>query len=397
MRSRHVVAATGILATPKFPDIAGMSEFKGKAMHTVLWDHDYDLQGKRVGIVGTGASSVQIVPEIADSVAHLCVFQRTPIWVCPGPHWELNEDSLQRRFGFCRRILRFLSELGFEVLTFVITNYWCLGWIVQIVQLFIGWYMKFQVNDKDVANKLVPKYTLGCKRPTIHNAYLPTFNRPHVQLIVTEKISRVCKQGIITNDDKLHELDVIIWATGFLTTEKHNSPSFEVIGRNNVELAEFWAQNRFQSYAGVSVPGYPNFWLTAGPYSGGFNWYAMLEAHVSLIVHCIQQCTGDITRVEVTQQAHDDYMQYMWKRAQGSVFLSHSCAGSNSYYLDAHGDASLPIPQTPWWRARWIQRGDAAKGYRYGTREQWIETPACVRDNWFWKTLQPMDLKVKSS
>jgi len=161
-------------------------------------------------------------------------------------------------------------------------------------------------------------------------------------------------------------VDTIVLATGFFTTERGHMPGFEVIGCDGLELGRFWNDHRLQAYAGVSVPGFPNFFLTAGPYSGGFNWFATLEAHLRHIVGCLDTARARrVTRVEVTHDAHERYMRRMWQRAEGTVFKDASCALSNSYYLDRHGDASLPLPHTPWWRLvrTWSMR---THGYQFG-------------------------------
>lgn len=147
-------------------------------------------------------------------------------------------------------------------------------------------------------------------------------------------------------------MDLLILATGFLTTEQGNRPSFEVRGLGDAELGQYWQEHRLQSYAGVSMPGFPNLSLTAGPYSGGFNWFTMIEAHVDHIMRCMDKARADgATRVEVKREAHDRYMKDMWRRADGTIFKDRSCDGSNRYYLDRDCDAALPLPRTPWWRS----------------------------------------------
>ncbi len=261
--------------------------------------------------------------------------------------------------------MRFLSESGLELLTFSIVNYRRFPFVVRLLQRCLRFTMRRQIRDEEMAARLVPDYGLGCKRPTMSNDYLPTFNRDNV-LLVTEPIERICAEGIVTRDQVLHEADTLILATGFLTTEQGNAPSFEVVGRDGVELGQFWDRHRLQAYAGVSVPGFPNFFLTAGPYSGGFNWFAALEAHLAHIMACIEGARArGVTRVEVRQDVHEAYMKRMWARAEGTVFKDRSCATANSYYIDRHGDASLPLPHTPWWRAR--RRGSLTRNaYDFG-------------------------------
>lgn len=365
--SRYVIAATGLLSQPKLPAIPGLETFGGKTMHTARWDHDHDLTSKRVAVIGTGASAVQVVPEIAPRVAQLRVFQRTPIWIAPRLDRRIQPRSRLslRRFAAFRSLLRLASETKFELLTFSIVNYRRFPLVVRLVQRGIQFWMGRQVRDSETAMNLLPDYGLGCKRPTTSNAYLQTFNRGNVRL-VTQPIERICPDGIVTSDRTLHEVDTIILATGFLTTERGNAPSFEVIGRDGVELGLFWEEHRLQAYAGVSVPGFPNFFLTAGPYSGGFNWFTMLEAHLGHIMGCIDEAHArGVARVEVRREAHERYMHHMWQRADGTVFKDGSCASANSYYVDRHGDASLPLPHTPWWR---VIRGrrQRTNGYRFG-------------------------------
>jgi cation diffusion facilitator CzcD-associated flavoprotein CzcO len=353
--SRFVISATGLFSQPKLPDIPGLESFGGKAMHTAQWDHGYDVASRRVAVIGTGASAVQVVPEIAPLVRDLRVFQRTPVWVGPRMDAPVERRGL-RRFAIGRKWLRFLSESLIELLTFAVVDYRRFPFIVRLVQSFVQRWMKRTVHDPELASRLTPDYGLGCKRPTTSNGYLQAFNRSNVHL-VTQPIARICRDGIVTADGTVHAVDAIVLATGFLTTEQGNAPSFEVVGRNGVELGQFWEENRLQSYAGVSVRGFPNFFLTMGPYSGGFNWFAALEAHLAHIMACIDESRArGATSAEVRRDVYDRYMSRMWRRAEGTVFKDAFCATARSYYLDRHGDASLPFPYTPWWRVLTARR-----------------------------------------
>eukprot|EP00658_Telonema_sp_P-2_P030285 TRINITY_DN22898_c0_g1_i2.p1 TRINITY_DN22898_c0_g1~~TRINITY_DN22898_c0_g1_i2.p1 ORF type:complete len:180 (-),score=33.14 TRINITY_DN22898_c0_g1_i2:72-611(-) len=149
-----------------------MSEFRGASMHTALWDHSIDLTNKRVAIVGTGASSIQVVPAIAPVVAHLSVFQRPPIWVAPRPDRKLHASSLLRTSPLYRRAGRAYTETFLEILTFVFMNYDFLSWPVRWTEWLLRWYMRGQVKDPNTAEKLIPTYALGCKRPATSNTYL---------------------------------------------------------------------------------------------------------------------------------------------------------------------------------------------------------------------------------
>lgn len=370
VQSRYLVTATGLFGAPKVPDIPGLDAFAGHVMHSGRWDHAQDLTGKRVAVIGTGASAVQIVPDIAGRVAHLSVFQRTPIWVAPRLDGPLPQSAwAPRRFRAVRWALRAASELNLETLTFLIVNYRRTGPVVRAIENAVRWWMRRQVRDPKVAEQLVPAYGLGCKRPATSNTYLATFNRGNVAL-VTSPIQRMTPEGIVTADGVLHPLDTIVMATGFLTTEQGNAPTFEVIGAGGVELGQLWEDQRLQAYAGVSVPGFPNFFMTFGPYAGGFNWFAMLEANLRHIGECIATASARAaTRIEVAADAHDRYMRHIWRRADGTVFKHPSCARSNSYYIDRHGDASLPLPHTPGWRAL-RSRVIGTRDYRFGATQE---------------------------
>lgn len=355
--SRYLIAATGLFTQPTRPDIPGLDTFAGHVMHTACWDHGHDLTNTRVAIIGTGASAVQIVPEIATQVAQLHVFQRTPIWISQRFDRPLHAGSR-------RPLRRWASEFSLGCLTFAIVNYRRFPFFVQFLQRRLRERMRRQVTDPETAARLLPGYGLGCKRPTISNRYLPAFNRHNVRLI-TQSIARICPEGIVLDDRTRVDVDTIILATGFRTTEQGNAPAFDVVGREGVELGQFWADHRRQAYAGVSVPGFPNCFLTAGPYSGGFNWFAMLDANLAHIFACIDQARArDVTRVEVRRDVHERYMRDMWRRADGTVFKAGACATANSYYLDRHGDASLPLPHTPWWRVM-HRRWHRTRGYSF--------------------------------
>src|SRR5688572_17836105 len=184
LRSRYVIAATGIFGAPKLPCFPGLDTFAGRVMHSGRWDHSHDVSGKRVAVIGTGASAVQIVPEIAPKVAELRVFQRTPIWVAP------RHET---------RMPRLVSEARIEVLTFLIVNYRRTKPVVQLVQRSVRSWMQRQVRNRETAARLIPDYSLGCKRPATSNTYLAAFNRNNVTL-VTRPIARICPEGIVTDD-----------------------------------------------------------------------------------------------------------------------------------------------------------------------------------------------------
>ncbi|MEZ6188707.1 MAG: NAD(P)/FAD-dependent oxidoreductase [Planctomycetota bacterium] len=357
---RFLIAATGLFATPKLPAFPGLEGFAGPRFHTARWDHGVSLAGKRVGVVGTGASAVQVIPEVAREASQLVVFQRTPIWISPRFDPALRPGAPTERPTLRQRLRRWVSELAFELVTYGIVHYRRMALWLRAFQRVVRAWMRRQVRDPAVAQKLLPDYDLGCKRPTASSTYLATFNLEHVTL-ETAPIARVLPAGVVVEGGAEHALDVLVFATGFDTTERGNQPSFRVVGREGRELHAFWDRERFQAYAGIAVRGFPNLFLTHGPYSGGFNWFSMLETHLVQILACLERAwdTGS-RRVEVNAAAYRRYVAETERRAARAVFQAGRCGGARSYYVDRHGDASLPSPRTPFERERWARARGAA-------------------------------------
>ena len=367
IRSRNVIACTGILSIPKRPKIDGLEDFAGETMHTAEWDHDLPLAGRRVGLIGTGATAVQVVPSIAPDVAHLDVFQRTPIWVGPRQDRRLDASGDRSLPGssVTRRLRRYFLETFLEFATFLTVNHRRAKRLLARVEAAQAAYVRRAVDDPALHEKLIPDYGFGCKRPATSNHYLQAFNRQNVSL-VTEPIDRIVPEGIRTTDGTVHPFDVLILATGFKTMEPGNAPSFEVHGCGGRELGKWWAEHRYQATGGVSVPGFPNFFLTAGPYSGGLNWYSMLEPHLHYISRILKRARrSGASRVEVREDAHERYVADMRQRSKNAVFTTPQCVAANSYYIDHHGDASLAYTRTPWFRWFRVRLSSLSSTFRF--------------------------------
>ncbi|QXQ15900.1 flavin-containing monooxygenase [Skermania piniformis] len=356
--ARFVIGATGVLTQPKRPDIAGSDDFTGDVIHTARWDHDLDLRGKRVAIIGTGASAVQIIPSIAAQVAQLTVFQRTPIWCLPkldAPIPWLGRQLLGRVPGV-ESVARVASQ-AFVELTFPVAAHFAgLVPVAKVGERQGRDFLRRQVRDPVVRDKLTPRYGLGCKRPSFSNDYLPTFNRDNV-LLETSPIERITPTGIRTVDGVEHEIDVLILATGFKVFEAGNMPPFPVIGSRGADLEKFWDSNRFQAYEGVSVPGFPNFFLILGPYGyNGSSYFNLIETQMRHITRCLGKARdAEATRVEITTEANDRYFTAMLGRRGNQVFFRPGCDGANSYYFDKHGDVPIraaTTAETIWRSAR---------------------------------------------
>lgn len=341
--ARFLVNASGVLTTPKAPDIPGIESFRGTTVHTARWDPHVDIAGKRVGVIGTGASAIQLIPEIAPDVAHLTVFQRTPIWCFPKPDLPLPR-WIQRtlRLPGGRGLTRLGSQAFVEVTFPLAVHYHRYLRLASGSERVGRWWLSKQVDDPEVRAKLTPAYGVGCKRPSFHNGYLATYNRDNVHLETTG-IKEITRAGVRTLDGVLHKVDVLVLATGFKVMEADNIPTYDLIGETGETLAAFWQRERLQAYQGVSVPGFPNFFTVFGPYGyNGSSYFALIETQVRHILRCLKRAeeTG-ADRVEVTQKAHDDYFRSMIARRGTQVFFNADCGSANSYYFDEHGDVAL--------------------------------------------------------
>ncbi len=350
LTARFVVSAIGSFVEPKPVEIPGVDDFKGKILHSARWDHDYDLSGKRVGIVGTGASAVQIIPEIAPVVEHLDVYQRTPIWV--GPKIDpVMPASLQRFFarfpGVQQQVRRFATRVIEVGLVDLVRHHKKYPFFAKGAAL-LGrhlWY-RIQVRDPEVRKKLTPQYGIGCKRPSVSSNYLSTFNRPNVELI-TEPIEAITPNGVRSADGKERPVDALILATGFrMSSDPENYRRTPVRGRDGFDLATFYANTRLESYEGVSIPKLPNHFMIFGPYGWtGGTWHVLVETASTHIVRVIKEAhRRGAVEVEVTQEATDRWTGVMRERMSYSLFNTNNCSTANSYYFDHHGDTPFLRP-----------------------------------------------------
>ena len=352
--ARFVIGASGALSQPKLPEIDGLDAFEGIRMHTSRWDHAQDLTGKRVGIIGTGASAIQAIPNVAKVASHLTVFQRTPIWCLPKPDRALSarEQFLLKRIPGARMATRLLSQAFVELNFPLSAHFYGIVPLADRGEAIGRHILRKQVKDPDLRDKLTPRYGLGCKRPSFSNEYLPTFNRENVAL-ETAPIERITAAGVQTADGVEHAFDVLILATGFKVFEA----GFPIYGSDGVELSAWWSENRAQAYEGVSVPGFPNMFSIIGPYGfNGASFFLLIETQMRHITRCLRRARRDgATRVEVRDEANARYFQSMLARRHNQIFFRDACANANSYYFDEHGDVPFrasPSVETIWRSAR---------------------------------------------
>lgn len=365
--ARFLVNASGVLTVPKLPDIDGVDSFDGITMHTARWDHSQDLTGKRVAVIGTGASAVQVVPEIAPIVKQLTVFQRTPIWCFPKFDVPLPAPARwAMRLPGGKTVQRWASQAFVEATFPIPAQYFTVFPMARWMERAGRAYLRQQVEDPVVREKLTPRYAVGCKRPGFHNSYLSTFNRDNVTL-VTEPIDKITPSAVATTDGVGHEIDVLVLATGFKVMDTDSVPTFAVTGSGGRSLSQFWDEHRLQAYEGVSIPGFPNLFSVFGPYGYvGSSYFALIEAQTHHIVRCLKRASRcQATRVEVTQEANDRYFAEMMRRRHRQVFWQDSCRQANSYYFDKNGD--VPLRPTTTVEAYWRSRRFDLDDYRFST------------------------------
>ncbi|RJL34279.1 flavin-containing monooxygenase [Bailinhaonella thermotolerans] len=296
-----VVSGVGQLNRPRLPDIPGVESFRGPWFHSARWDHGADLTCRRVAVIGTGSSAAQFIPEIAGVAERVLVFQRTPNWVIPKPDaafgWPLRLafhylPPLQRAY---RSYIYRRSE---NVLFPVLVN----GWSARLVRRMALKHLEEQVPDPELRRRLTPGYPPGCKRIVIDSTIYPALSRPDVDLI-TEKIGRVTPAGVETVDGRLHEADVIVYATGFDTTGF--LMPIEVTGRDGRDLHAQWSRGA-EAYLGMAAPGFPNLFFLYGPNTNlGHNSIVfMLECQTRYVLGCVRELAARGARsMEVRPEA----------------------------------------------------------------------------------------------
>ncbi|MFJ9696318.1 flavin-containing monooxygenase [Kitasatospora sp. NPDC101183] len=364
LTGRYLVCATGWLTRPKTPKLAGLDDYTGRVVHTARWDERLDLTGKRVAVIGTGASSVQLVPAVAPQVEALDVYQRTPTWVFPKPDVPIP-PAVRRLFAaapWTQRAVRLATDTATEV-GFVIAmiQYRRFPFLVRAGEAFARLYLRQQVRgDKELMAALAPTYRLGCKRPSFGKGYWKAFTRDNVRLH-TEPVERITATGVATADGAEHPCDVLVLATGYHVLD--NLPPFPVHGRGGRDLREFWRSERFQTYEGTSVKGYPNLWFIVGPYSfTGGSWFGMIDYQVTHLTRVIAEARRrGATQAVVRAEKHDASFARALRRQPNTVFAHPSCHGTHSYYFDEHGDAPAVRPSSTYeaaWRARHFDLDD---------------------------------------
>ncbi len=345
-----LVAGPGPLSDPKLPEIEGIDSFEGTIFHSARWDHEHRLDGERVAVLGTGASSIQIVPRIQPLVEKLHVFQRTPPWVVPHRNRPTSgwERALFRTVPAAQKLVRgaVYSARELFVLPMMHPREGSPPERMALKQL------RAQVQDPALRARLTPNYRIGCKRILISDEYYPALVQPNVEL-VTDSIRAITARGIVTADGVERELDTIILGTGFHVTDMPFANW--IYGGDGRSLAETWSGTA-QAYLGSAVTGFPNLFLLAGPNTGlGHNSIVfMIESQLHYLMQCLRYMkAGEMDVIEVREPVQRRYNAKLQRRLQGTVWNSGGCA---NWYLNEHGTNTTIWPGSTWPYRRRLRR-----------------------------------------
>jgi cation diffusion facilitator CzcD-associated flavoprotein CzcO len=349
-----LISANGPLAEPAVPQLPGLADFGGRVFHSGRWDAGAKLAGQRVGVVGTGASAVQIVPAIAPEVASLAVFQRTPAWILPHTDRPITswERAVYRRVPAAQRAVRTAVYWQRELLVS--------GMVkdprrMALVRMLAARHLARQVPDQDLRQRLTPQYTPGCKRLVPSNDFYPALQQPHVEL-VTDPIERLTGRGVVTAGGRTHELDVLILATGFRVTS--NPVMDRIEGADGTRLAGLWAAGGPKAFLATTVAGFPNLFLINGPNSGigHTSLLVMTEAQVPYVIGAIKALDEHrIAALDLRADVQERYNDWLDGKLSRTVWNTGGC---DSWYLHAHGRNSALWPDYTWRFRRLLGRFD---------------------------------------
>lgn len=328
--ARALVSACGQLNRPLYPQLPGLQRFAGECFHSARWRHDIDLAGKRVAVIGTGASAIQFVPQLASRVARLHLFQRTPAYVLPKPDraYSRFELALMQRWPWTQRLDRAWQYLFHEARG---VAFFLLPGLMKWMRLSFLRHLAREVADPELRARLTPDYPLGCKRILISNDYYPALVQPQVE-VVSEAIGEVTERGIVTADGKERELDVLIFGTGFAASD-FLAP-MHIRGLGGLELNQAWRDGA-EAYKGISVCGFPNLFILYGPNTnlGHNSILYMLESQYPYVLDCLAKLDEGVRYLDVRRPAQEAWNRRVQHDIQHSVWDQ----GCSSWYKNAAG------------------------------------------------------------
>ncbi|MCH8498425.1 MAG: NAD(P)/FAD-dependent oxidoreductase [Marinobacter sp.] len=355
LKAQIVVSGMGGLSTAAYPDIKGIETFTGKSFHSQDWDHQYDLKGKRVAVIGTGASAIQFVPEVAKDAAQLDLYQRTPPWIMPKPDREISalEKAMFRRVPATLNALRNAIYWGLEarVLGFVLNPR-----VLKIGELQAQRHIRSQIKDPILRKKVTPDFHFGCKRVLISNNYYPALDQSHVD-VLTNGIREVRGNVIVDSNGVEREVDCIIYGTGFKAQDP--IPHGMIFGRGGKDLLDAWKEGA-EAYKGTTIAGYPNFFMLMGPNTGlgHSSMVYMIESQVQYVLDAIKQMKQEgWDSVEVKPDVQSRYNASLQAKLGDSVWQT----GCKSWYVNENGRNTTLWPGFTWQFRQQTRHFDAAQ------------------------------------
>jgi cation diffusion facilitator CzcD-associated flavoprotein CzcO len=352
LTARFLVSAAGPLSDPLIPDLPGLDTFAGRVFHSATWDHDYDLTGRNVAVIGTGASAIQFVPQIQPIVSQLTVFQRTPPWIIPRMDRQISrlEHWLFRHAPMTQQIARAGIYLGREA--------YALGFvknpdIMRKAEALALHHLDRQVRDPGLRARLTPSYRMGCKRILISNDYYPALTQPNVSL-VTDGIKEIREKSVLTSDGTAYDADTLIFGTGFHVTDFPVAQ--RIFDADGVSLAHHWSAPPVQTaFRGTTTAGFPNLFVLTGPNTGlgHTSQVFMIEAQIRYVVSALSHARRQgIDRMDVRPAAQAAYDEVVQRKMRRTVWVTGGC---HSWYLDAEGRNVTLWPDFTWvyaWQTR---------------------------------------------
>jgi len=352
LTARFLVSAAGPLSDPMIPDIPGLGTFSGTVFHSAAWDHGYDLAGRNVAVIGTGASAVQFVPEIQPLAGQLTVFQRTPPWILPRRDRQISrlEHWMFRHMPVTQRIARAGIYCGREA--------YALGFvkdpsIMRAAEAVALRHLHRQVPDPELRARLTPSYRMGCKRILLSSDYYPALTQPNVSL-VTGGVKEIREKSVLTSDGAEHQVDALIFGTGFHVTDFPFA--HRIFAADGVSLASRWSARPGQTaFRGTTTARFPNLFVLTGPNTGlgHTSQVFMIEAQIRYVLSALVHARRHgVDRIEVRPRAQASFDRVVQRKMRRTVWLTGGC---KSWYLDAQGRNIALWPDFTWiyaWQAR---------------------------------------------
>lgn len=342
-----VIASTGVLHHPHIPDFEGLDRFEGESFHSSRWNHDVPLEGSRLGVVGTGSTAVQIVGAVIDRVQKLSLFQRTAQWIFPQVNPAYSEEekqSFRDDPNLTKQLYQAMSQAFEDTFSNAVIDADSEG--IKNIEDTCRGNLEQNVRDPELRRRLTPDYRAACKRLVLSENFYDAIQKPNAEL-VTEGIDKIEPRGLRTSDGRLHELDILVLATGFRTSDFMRPMT--VVGRNGIRLNDVWAKAT-PAYHSVSIPNFPNYFMLIGPNSpiGNFSLTEIAELQFDYVMQLIDSIrSGECREISATQEATTRFNEDIAEASKNTIWMT----GCRSWYLDANG-----VPASwPWTLKRFRQ------------------------------------------